>query len=146
MIHLKSIYAPLGSVNFIDAWQVHENFVNLTKKLGILINLTEKVSNRVCKQKFTPANSYSVPHGNSVCEKVVKILIQMGARLNIKDGDGQAPIHLAILKRRSSIAAMLVKNGVSLKTRNQDGLTPLECALKNSLRCIKVLLYGGIML
>ena len=67
-----------------------------------------------------------IPNGeiNSVCEKVVKILIQMGARLNIKDGDGQAPIHLAILKRRSSIVAILVKNGASLKTRNQDELTP----------------------
>ena len=65
----------------------------------------------------------------------------MGARLNIKDGNGQTPIHLAVLKRRSSMVAMLVKNGVSLKTRNQDKLTPLECALKHSLRCIKVLLF-----
>ena len=89
-----------------------------------------------------------IPIGEIVSdyEKAAKILIQMGARLDIKDGDGQATIHLAILKRRPSMVEILVKNGVSLKTRNQDGLTPLECALKHSLRCIKVLLYGGIML
>ena len=90
----------------------------------------------------------NIPNGEiaSDYEKAAKILIQMGARLDIKDGDGQAPIHLAVLKRRPSMVAMLVKNGVSLKIRNQDGLTPLECALKHSLRCIKVLLYGGIIL
>ena len=92
----------------------------------------------------------NIPNGeiNSDYEKAVKILIQMGARLDIKDGDGQAPIHLAVLQiqRRSSIVEILVTNGVSLKTRNQHGLTPLECALKHSLRCVKVLLYGGIML
>ena len=70
----------------------------------------------------------------------------MGARLDIKDGNGQAPIHLAILKRRSSMVEILVNNGASLKTRNQDGLTPLESALKHGLRCVKVLLYGGIVL
>ena len=70
----------------------------------------------------------------------------MGARLDIKDGDGQAAIHLAVLKRRSLIVEILVTNGVSLKSRNQDGMNPLESALKHSLRCVKVLLYGGIML
>ena len=90
----------------------------------------------------------NIPNGEiaSDYEKAAKILIQMGARLDIKDGDGQAPIHLAVLKRRPSIVEILAKNGVSLKIRNQDGLTPLECALKHSLRCVKVLLYGGIML
>ena len=55
----------------------------------------------------------NIPNGEiaSDYEKAAKILIQMGARLDIKGGDGQAPIHLAVLKRRSSMVAMLVKNG-----------------------------------
>ena len=65
------------------------------------------------------AINFPIGEINSDYEKAVKSLIQMGARLDIKDGDGQAPIHLALLKRRSSMVAMLVKNGVSLKTRNQ---------------------------
>ena len=49
-IHLQS----LRSVNFIDAWQVY-------KYPSIWRNFCQ---NQVCKQKFMPANSYSVPYGN----------------------------------------------------------------------------------
>ena len=49
-IHLQS----LRSVNFIDAWQVY-------KYPSIWRNFCQ---NQVCKHKFMPANSYSVPYGN----------------------------------------------------------------------------------
>ena len=92
-IHLRS----LGSVNFIDAWQVHGNFVNLTKKLRILLNLTEKVSNQVCKQEFTPANSYSVPHGNNFVSSFIFLQFEFHATENIRKfkffGDFSNKIH-----------------------------------------------------
>ena len=52
-IHLRS----LGSVNFIDAWQVHKFFVKLM----------ENCQKQVCKYKFTTRISCSVPRGNKHC-------------------------------------------------------------------------------
>ena len=55
-IHLRS----LGSVNFIDAWQVHKFFVKLT----------ENSQNQVCKHKFMTKISYSVPRGNKILREI----------------------------------------------------------------------------
>ena len=77
-------------------------------------------------------------------------MIENGARLDVKDFDNQTPLHLGILSKKPSYVTMLVKYGASLKIRNEDGLTPLECALKtdvanidNNQKCIKVLLSSG---
>ena len=76
-------------------------------------------------------------------------MIENGARLDVKDFDNQTPLHLAILSKKPSHVAMLVKYGASLKIRNEHGMTPLECALKmdvanvdNKLKCIKALLFS----
>ena len=61
-------------------------------------------------------------------DKITKILIQMGAKLDAKDNRGDTPIHN--LWNDSSKVLMLMRYGASLKIRNQDGLTPLECVLK----------------
>ena len=64
-------------------------------------------------------------------EKTTEILIQMGAKLDAKDNRGDTPIHTATnLWNDSSKVLMLMRYGASLKIRNQDGLTPLECVLK----------------
>ena len=80
--------------------------------------------------------------------KTLEILIQKGAKLDAKDNIGQTPIHLAVLEMRLSRIEMLARYGSSLKIRNLDGFTPLECALKDFtepyLKCSKVLLYRGM--
>ena len=45
------------------------------------------------------------------------------------------------------LVMLLLKHGASLKTRNQDGLTPLEFALKMNLnlKLQKALFYSGMM-
>ena len=52
----------------------------------------------------------------------------MGAKLDAKDNNGDTPFHN--LWNDSSKVLMLMRYGASLKIRNQDGLTPLECVLK----------------
>ena len=64
-------------------------------------------------------------------DEITKILIQMGAKLDAKDNRGDTPIHTATNPwNDSSKVLMLLRYGASLKIRNQDGLTPLECVLK----------------
>ena len=73
-------------------------------------------------------------------------MIKYGANLDVKCR-GQGPLHLALCHGKLSIIMLLLKHGASLKTRNQDGLTPLEFALKLnvSLKLQKALFYSEIM-
>ena len=83
----------------------------------------------------------------AICHKTVEMLIQKGAKINAKDLSG------ITLHGRSSIVDILLRNGASLKIRNQDGLTSLECALKrnallmnHNLKHTKVLFYSGVVM
>ena len=87
-------------------------------------------------------------------EKTTEILIQMGAKLDAKDNRGDTPIHTATNPwNDSSKVLMLMRYGASLKIRNQDGLTPLECVLKGGsifsfnvrMPHFKVILYNEMM-
>ena len=87
-------------------------------------------------------------------DEITKILIQMGAKLDAKDNRGDTPIHTATnLRNDSSKVLMLMRYGASLKIRNQDGLTPLECVLKGGsifsfnvrMPHFKVILYNEMM-
>ena len=85
-------------------------------------------------------------------------MIQSGAKLDAVDEDGNTPIHAAMFfaaspySKESSGVLMLIKCGASLKIRNKDGSTLLECALKGNLfnskvkmPNLKVLLYNEKM-
>ena len=84
-------------------------------------------------------------------DEITKILIQMGAKLDAKDNNGDTPFHN--LWNDSSKVLMLMRYGASLKIRNQDGLTPLECVLKVDstfsfdvrMPHFKVILYNEMM-
>ena len=80
--------------------------------------------------------------------KTLEILIQKGAKLDVKDFQNDTPLHLAVLQKRSCRIEILVRYGASLTIRNNYGLTPLECALQASaanmelkLKCLKGLCY-----
>ena len=76
--HLRS----LGSVNFIDAWQVHKFFVKLT----------ENCQNQVCKHKFTTRISYSVPRGNSYLQSTNKVIFSITELKPLHNGPYHAEI------------------------------------------------------
>ena len=80
--------------------------------------------------------------------KTLEILIQKGAKLDVKDFQNDTPLHLAVLQKRSCRIEILVRYGASFSIRNNYGLTPLECALQASaanmelkLKCLKALCY-----
>ena len=62
--------------------------------------------------------------------EIAEMLIDYGFEINPHPTAGM-PIHVAInYTREIEMTVMLLKKGASLKSKNKDGHTPLECALK----------------
>lgn len=81
---------------------------------------------------------------SKIPKKLVKILAEHGARLNVVDKEGWTPLSFAVLiKRLDALEALLVA-GADANFANQKGRVPLHVASKfGSLESVKLLLAAG---
>ncbi|KLT23047.1 ankyrin repeat domain protein [Wolbachia endosymbiont of Armadillidium vulgare str. wVulC] len=65
------------------------------------------------------------------CAKVVELLIEKDANVNIRDNEGKAPLHYAviILGQNTWIAERLLNKGAEINIRDNEGKTPLDYAI-----------------
>ncbi len=61
----------------------------------------------------------------------VKVLIDRGAKVNLRSRTGEAPIHLAVKSRQFGMVQLLSIRGAELNTEDQFGRTPMVIAKKN---------------
>ena len=54
----------------------------------------------------------------------VKLLIQRGADLNVRQEDGGTPMHIAVALGRAEIAEILIKEGADVTAKNKAGQVP----------------------
>jgi ankyrin repeat protein len=57
----------------------------------------------------------------------VKLLIEQGANINLKNSFGATPLCLAALRNSSDIVELLLKAGASATSENNSGETPFTC-------------------
>ena len=69
------------------------------------------------------AMSWGALHGQT---EIVQLLIENGAEVNIKSGDGATPLHSAAFFGRTDVAKLLLENGANPQARNNDGETPVD--------------------
>ena len=69
------------------------------------------------------AMSWGALHGQT---EIVQLLIENGAEVNIKSGDGATPLHSAAFFGRTDVAKLLLENGADIKARNNDGATSVD--------------------
>jgi hypothetical protein len=60
----------------------------------------------------------------------VDVLVELGANINNDSGSEGTPLHSAARVRNETAARTLVEHGAQVNSRNMDGLTTLELALK----------------
>ncbi|XP_023533274.1 acyl-CoA-binding domain-containing protein 2-like isoform X2 [Cucurbita pepo subsp. pepo] len=57
---------------------------------------------------------------------VVELLVSRNADIDVKEVDGQTPLHYAIVCDRVAIAEYLVKNNASINEKDNDGKWPCD--------------------
>ena len=76
--------------------------------------------------------------------EVVKLLIDSGANVNIKDHYSSTPLHNSAVKGHTRVTQVLLENGAEVDEKNSDGDTPLgEAALYGHTEDAKILIEYG---
>ena len=84
--------------------------------------------NEVNKNNGQIALHYASIHNHVL---ILKLLIDNGSNLNLKDKMGMTSLHLTSLGGHKEAAKMLIDSGALLNTINIHGETPLDTALKD---------------
>jgi len=73
-------------------------------------------------------------------EEMAQLLLECGAKVNIKDKNGNTPLHHACAKGFKKLVEVLLKRRANINAQNNRGATPLDCAhLFNQDEIIKLL-------
>lgn len=71
----------------------------------------------------------------------LKVLLASGVNVNIKDENGNTPLHHAVSANNQEIVEVLLANGADINIQNKDGATPLyNAVLQNNQAMVKCLL------
>ena len=75
---------------------------------------------------------------------IIKLLIDNGANINIKDSKSQTPLHHAVSQGSLEIVKLLIKSGADISSKTINGQTPLHFAVsQGSLEIVKLLIESG---
>ena len=67
-------------------------------------------------------------------EPAAEVLLELGADINVRDSQGNTPLHDAFLKKDNKykvIIELLIDKGADINAQNYEGNTPLHSALVN---------------
>ena len=77
-------------------------------------------------------------------KEVVSLLIERGANITQRDGDGFAPLDMAILEDQGDIAEILIQNGAEIHATDENGSTALHFAsCNNKIKMVNLLIKHG---
>lgn len=60
----------------------------------------------------------------------MKILLEIGADVNIENKDNETALHIATIIGREEIVELLIKNGCELNRRDKNGKSALDAAIE----------------
>jgi ankyrin repeat protein len=92
---------------------------------------------------------------NQLNERLIRVLIQSGAKVNTADNDANSPLHHAIFKycdnktsksennKQTSVINLLLELGASVNAQNNIYKTPFYLACERDISLAKLLLVKG---
>ena len=161
----KAWWSPLADASALG----HDDVVKILLDNGAYIETrddqnrtplhTSVVSNKYsCTKLLLEYGAYSSPQDNARCTPLEKavfggldgnmgmatLLIQHGAKLELKNGNGYTPLYRAVVERQLDYVTFLQENGADMNTTNHDGWTPLdEACFGGRLKAVKLFLKMG---
>ena len=82
---------------------------------------------------------YKLPASNGNDLEVVKLMVQRGARIHVRDYQQKSLLHRAIIAGKQDVARYLISSGCDVNDVDEDGETPLHLA-EGDIECAKLLL------
>ncbi|KAK5659169.1 hypothetical protein OQA88_1259 [Cercophora sp. LCS_1] len=90
---------------------------------------------------YHPPLQWAVDQGHKA---MVRVLLEGGADVDVKDRDGWTPLHTAAHKGREAMVGVLLEGGADIEAKGDDGLSPLQyAAFCGHEAIVRVLLEGG---
>jgi hypothetical protein len=128
----KLIARPFGYVN-------HE--ANWTEMFDAMIFTKKMIGSTKAGEIFTP-----IPPIHKAAQKgdldKVRVFIEKGTNVNVKDNLGNTPLHLAIVGGHREMVELLIAEGADVNAQNNWGWTPLHSAAVRGYRDIVELLLA----
>lgn len=82
-------------------------------------------------------NTALLLHIDEHCNKdVVKELIRAGADVNVKNRNGDTPLHLALRRGNDMVGRFLIKKGADYNVANNSGETPVDIAVSKGMEVV----------
>ncbi|XP_065574984.1 serine/threonine-protein phosphatase 6 regulatory ankyrin repeat subunit A-like [Artemia franciscana] len=76
--------------------------------------------------------------------ETVECLIQSGTDVNIKNVEGESPLHFAALKGHTRTVEYLIQSGADVNVKNEDGTSPLHfAAVEGHTETVEYLMQSG---
>ena len=78
---------------------------------------------------------YDASRGHRLdCPNIVRLLLQHGADVNVRQNDGLAPLHMASMNGALEVARVLLEHGANVQAEDVRGRTPLQVVSENDYR------------
>lgn len=74
----------------------------------------------------------------SECYDNAKSLLRHGALPNVQDGDGNTPMHYAVMKEDIKMVKLLDEFGADAKIKNQSDMSAIDISVSEDLKEVKV--------
>eukprot|EP01126_Amoeba_proteus_P007613 TRINITY_DN12732_c0_g1_i3.p1 TRINITY_DN12732_c0_g1~~TRINITY_DN12732_c0_g1_i3.p1 ORF type:complete len:999 (-),score=186.64 TRINITY_DN12732_c0_g1_i3:152-3148(-) len=121
-------YLPLHKA----IWKGRENCVDLLLQQ----KNSQKLIDYPSKLGYTPLHIAAITNSYSI----LKILVDVGAKVDVTDGKAETPLHRACINGNIKIISALVEEGrASLNIPNYNGKMAIDCAVRNE--DVEVMIY-----
>jgi ankyrin repeat protein len=109
-------FQPLGLASYFG----HLELARYLIKAGAPINSPSRNGLKAAPLQSATAAGY---------EKIVQMLLELGADPNVREGNGYTPLHAAAQNKNLAMIHTLIYGGADLTLAGKDGKTPLDIAL-----------------